>query len=108
VRENILLADMAYTMMVVTKMLTEEQEQPGLVMVVGCVAVCAGYLLIRLRTYLINEDRLYLKVRLSSSEDDCEEKGEGEDKPRQSLRTKMNNIYLSVTIPFHRDKRKVL
>ena len=71
-------------------------------------AVCGCYLLIRPRTYLINQDRLYLKVRLSASEDDCEEKDEGEDKPRHSLRTKMNNIYLSITIPFYRDKIKVL
>ena len=96
---------MAYSMLMVTQTLSEEQP-PGIAWVVGCVAVCAGYLLLRLRTYLIKQDMVYLKVRLAASEDgeeDDDEK-EGEHKTRHSLRTKMNNIYLSMTIPFHRDK----
>ena len=49
---------------------------------------------------------VYLKVRLAASEDGEEEddEKEGEHNTRHSLRTKMNNIYLSMTIPLHRDK----
>ena len=110
-RENLVLADTAYTALVITQVLTDGQET-YLAWVMGSVIVYSGYLLLRLRTYLNTEDKFYFKVRVSSSDDECEEDDQDDlqhnFKSKPNLKSKMNNIYLSMTIPFIRTKSKLL
>ena len=92
-------------MLLLTQTLVQDKP-PGLVWLVGAFLVSSGYLLLRLRNHLINQDMFFFKVRLSASEDGSEEDDEKEEvkKTSHGLKTKMNNVYMSLTVPFHRDK----
>ena len=98
VLDNMVIADTVYSMLV----LGGQMSSIGwLVVLIGM-----GFILLKLRDFLLRKDSCYLKLRVSRrNSSDC---GRFEEGKVQNVRSRLNKIYLSITFPLHKRRRKLI